>query len=146
MVAVLLAGLGSRECCQLGAAHQDVRLGGAGIKVDELTTVEVSKMLAVWRPGKALRRSAHKRPMRVDSFHSERLYGGLCSEGCERQGNNGKKQQGGYAHQGNSSWAEPAVFSLCMPAPIVQARSVNHTVCAEVTASESGKLLFALAG
>ena len=50
---------------------------GAGIEIDEFTTIEIGKVLSVWRPRDVFGEMARERAMREDFLHGERDSGDL---------------------------------------------------------------------
>src|SRR5664279_2797037 len=88
MIAVLLGAVSACKRCELCAAHQNVRLSPAGVKIDELATIEVGEVLAVGRPGDATGRSAGERAVGEDLLHSERNSRSLGEQRRNRVGEN----------------------------------------------------------
>jgi hypothetical protein len=48
-----------------------MRLAGAGIEIDERSTVEIGQVLSIRRPGELIGRIANERPMPHDGFNRE---------------------------------------------------------------------------
>jgi hypothetical protein len=108
-LAVVAVGLrvgATGERGELGAADEDMGFSGCGIKVNELAAIDIGEVLAVGRPGEALRRMADERAMGEEVFNGERLCGraallGLRGEGrrAQRAGKSGRKQNEGGTGQ-----------------------------------------------